>query len=1352
MLHLAKLIWITLINRVYDEFMHRIVKFCHPMILFYIFFKYGIFLSIVVISTLPAFGQAGSSRQGNGPGQSALLFSATMPPSMLSPRFEPNRGQVAGHDGKPVSRIKYIYKAPGMVMGLEKTGFSYVLYTVEQKETPPGNTPGLSPGIAERDRGFREKAEVRYHRVEVEFPGASDKVELLVTDKTGSYANYYLKHCRKGVTGINGYRTVIYKNLYPNIDLVLKTHQSPEGREILKYDIVVHPGGDLSRVRMRYKGMDGLELRNGILTLKTGPGTFTETIPAGIIPGTGDTVKVKYHLEGNTISFIREPGSPGPLIVDPILQWSTYLGGKRDERNNDLSVNDSGNVYITGMTYSSDFPVFGGPYQSSFGGYSDAYLCKFSNNGKPAWSTFLGGSNRDRGKGVASMGSNELFTAGITYSDSFPVTNGAYQTTEKSGSAYLCKFSDSGTLIWSTFLGGSGTDQGLAVATDDSGNAFLTGSTNSSDFPVTPGAYQNSQNAVSEVFVTKFSNNGKLRWSTYLGGINTEIGWDITSASNGDIFITGYTYSKDFPVTAGAYQTTLSKKIDVFLSKFSNNGTLLWSTYLGGKEKDRSSGVAADSAGNVFITGTTESPGFPVTAGAHRTKYGGGRSDAFLTRFSASGSLDWSTFLGDSAYDRGRDVTVRSNGNAIVTGFTASKYFPYTCGTFQVSSGGGSSDAFITEFHPNDSLVRSTYLGGDDSETGQSVETDKSGQVFVVGQTYSNNFPVTGNAWQNSKKGRSDLFLSKLDISVLQTEIAGFKTGNVCSGDPAVFTDTSRVDLYNKIDYKWHFGDGDSSGKQHPAHYYRYPGSYMATLELTMDDRCTDTARKVLFVIPKPAAKITADNVCYGDSMQFTGSNKLAGVSIDTFAWTFGDGDSSYRKSPVRFYRTSGKYTTRLILTSDSGCKDTAGTRVWVHARPSAKFNAQNVCSGDSMHFSGISGVDTGNIVTRKWEFGDGDSSYKVHPVHYYRAPGKYRVTLVVVTDSGCKDTAVKNRYVHSMPDAGFSVAGACLGDSMHFVNKTVPDSGRPYSYYWKFGDGDSSKSKEPLHYYRAPGDYSVTMVAVTGSGCKDSAQAGVAVYPVPVAGFRAGDVCFGDTVRFTDTSKIDSGSIIERRWNYGDGDSGRGINPVHNYRDSGIHYVSLVVTTSAGCRDSTRGSVDIYPLPEATFSFRLLGNRYVEFSPDDSILTRFHWEFGDGNSTTKTAPVHRYPQPDTFTVILSTTNRYGCTSQDSKLVVVSKSGIKGKDTRERPGLKVYPNPSGKSLIIRYKLPRPGNLTLILTGIPGKDKIILYSGRGKAGTNEYRLDHELRDLSPGIYLLRLVTGNTMITRKLVIQK
>jgi hypothetical protein len=387
---------------------------------------------------------------------------------------------------------------------------------------------------------------------------------------------------------------------------------------------------------------------------------------------------------------------------EPSLAWSTFLGGNSYEVAHALALDSLANPVLAGWTLSSDFPTTPGAYDRTFNGNHDVFVAALSASGSALlWSTFLGGSSYEDAHTLALDSLGNPVLAGRTLSSDFPTTPGAYDRTYNGNhDVFVAILSASGSaLLWSTFLGGSEGDSVCGLVLDSSGNPVVAGYTLSSDFPKTPGAYDQTYNGAEDVFVSRLSASGDaLLWSTFLGGSGSDVGSDLALDSLENPVVMGYTLSSDFPKTPGAYDQTYNGSHDVFVSRLSASGSaLLWSTFLGGGGSDVGSALALDSSGSPVVMGYTLSSDFPKTPGAYDQTYNGAE-DVFVSRLSASGdALLWSTFLGGGGSDVGSALALDPSGNAVVTGYTLSSDFPKTPGAYDQTYNGG-HDVFVTKF------------------------------------------------------------------------------------------------------------------------------------------------------------------------------------------------------------------------------------------------------------------------------------------------------------------------------------------------------------------------------------------------------------------------------------------------------------------------------------------------------------------------------------------------------------------------------------------------------------------------------------------------------------------------------
>jgi hypothetical protein len=618
-------------------------------------------------------------------------------------------------------------------------------------------------------------------------------------------------------SNISTYDVVSLGEVYNGIELKLKAY----GNNVEKI-FCVKPGASPEHIKIQLGGAKMVRVNEeGQLEVETELGTveFTKPVAYQEIDGKSVEVDVEYRIqEPEAREQIQNAGSSGAgkhktcnsklmstnaqsefrnpqleygfkvasydrtkdLIIDPLLA-STYLGGSEWDESSSIALDTSGNIYVTGRTNSSNFPTTSGAYDTSYS-YGDVFVSKLDSGLTSLLvSTFLGGSGNESGYSLTLDTHGNVYVTGRTNSSNFPTTSGAYDTSYNSGAydVFISKLnSELTSLIASTYLGGSGpmADRSNSLTLDTSGNIYVTGQTGSTNFPTTSGAYDTSFNGGNDyggdVFVSKL--NGELTSllaSTYLGGSEGDYGSSLALDTSGNVYVTGWTRSTNFPTTSGVYDTSFSDSgyysYDVFVSKLDSGLTsVLASTFLGGSGGDTGYSLALDTSGNVYVTGWTGSTDFPTTSGAYDTSFNGSDEDVFVSKLNSGlTNLFASTYLGGSGNDYVEFLSLDTSGNVYVAGSTGSSDFPTTSGAYDTSRGNKYGGAFVSKL--NGGLTRlfaSTYLGGSGGDTGYSLALDTSGNVYVMGKTDSTDFPTTSGAYDTAFNGGTyDVFVSKLD-------------------------------------------------------------------------------------------------------------------------------------------------------------------------------------------------------------------------------------------------------------------------------------------------------------------------------------------------------------------------------------------------------------------------------------------------------------------------------------------------------------------------------------------------------------------------------------------------------------
>jgi hypothetical protein len=721
-------------------------------------------------------------------------------------RFEANQGQTD-------QQVKFLARGHGYSLFL--TGSEAVL-ELRKPSTATAASIGrdlqlkellLSPEVPDRGRGTSNlrRQSPRPSTVHMNLVGANAKARVVGLGELSGKVNYFVgSDPEKWRSNVSTYSRVRYKDAYPGVDLVYHGNQGQ-----LEYDFVVAPGADPRVITLELKTQHSeAEGQRG----QTETGARIDTDGSLVLPTEGGEVRFHkprvYQLTSDSETqtakryvdshyVLKDEDKVGfevaaydagkALIIDPVLSYSSYLGGSMEDFGNAITVDSDGNIYVTGGTTSANFPTTAVAYQTIYGGdvgggyqsvNGDAFVTKLNPSGSAlVYSTYLGGMGGDTAYGIVVDAAKNVYLTGGTNSLDFPVTAGVYQPSSGGlTDVFVTKLDPTGSsLLYSTHIGVSGEGiRGFGIAVDNTGSVYITGNAGPG-FPTTAGAFQTASNAFTSAYVLKLNPAASAAdYSTFLSGLgvnDVDYGESIAVDNNGNAYVTGYASSTAFPTTAGGYQTVLGAGVDAFVTELNPTGSaLLYSTFLGGSANDEGRGIAVDSSGMAYVAGVTASSNFPTTSGAFQVAFGGGNADAFIAKLdptkSGAASLIYSTYLGGSGDENAEGfpraiLAVDNAGNAHVTGTTTSTDFP-TVNPIQASPGGG-SHAYVAKLNVAGSgLIYSTYLGGNGADFGHAIYVDSGGNAFVTGETGSTNFPTTSNAYQAALGGGADAFVAKI--------------------------------------------------------------------------------------------------------------------------------------------------------------------------------------------------------------------------------------------------------------------------------------------------------------------------------------------------------------------------------------------------------------------------------------------------------------------------------------------------------------------------------------------------------------------------------------------------------------
>lgn len=621
---------------------------------------------------------------------------------------------------------------------------------------------------------FSENIEVNSYVLKYLFQDACE-VEPKGLKPLPHTSNYFLGNDpSRWVTDVLNYQEVLYENLWPGIDL--RYYFSSSG---LKYEFIVHPGGNPDNIKVQVEGHENFLLQKDqlIINLPNGQSLFDNDLIGFYEENIDDRIDVYFMIiDDNTYTFdLGEYDFSKTVVIDPVV-YSTYVGGSTWDYTQDMDYDLLGNTYVTGFTKSSDFPNTTGVYDETFNGMEDIFVFKLNPTGKTlVYSTFIGGNESERGNSIAVDSFGNVFVTGSTYSSDFPVTGNAYdQIYNGSADVYILKLNQTGKkLVYSTLIGDSGLDYSYGLAIDSLGHAYITGNTSSSNFPTTNGSYDRTFGGVFDVFVTKVNASGDdLIYSTFIGGSNEDVGFEIDIDVMGNVYITGYTIKSgplSYPTTPGAYDTIGNSNQEVIVSKINSTGDkLMYSTVVAGGNNEAGISIEVDHKGYIYVVGYTTSTGFPTTPDVYQSTYKGTSSsnEGFILKLNISfDDLIFSSFLGDTGSEYILDIKVNTSGIMYVVGLTDSQNFPVTQFAENKTIGGGGYDAFVTIIISScKDLIYSSFIGGSGFDAGYGIAIRGDMEVYVAGITGSNNFPTTVNAFSRKLKGNYDGFVYKLRI------------------------------------------------------------------------------------------------------------------------------------------------------------------------------------------------------------------------------------------------------------------------------------------------------------------------------------------------------------------------------------------------------------------------------------------------------------------------------------------------------------------------------------------------------------------------------------------------------------
>jgi gliding motility-associated-like protein len=891
--------------------------------------------------------------------------------------FRENKGQWN-------SNVLYKARIPGGNLYLEQNELTYQFYNEEDLT----RIDDLHHGFIKNPQ--HQDSIIRMHAFKAEFLN-SINTNLSPSIARFDYENYFIGNDQtKWASRVKKYEVVKYQEIYEKIGLQFYVKNN-----FLKYDFNVMIGGDPQKIKINYKGVDSIYIKDENLYIKTSVNEIIEQKPYAyqIIRGKEKEVKCRFILKNDTLSFELPRGYKEelPLIIDPALVFASYSGSTVDNWGYTSTFNEAGNLYGGGVSFGTGYPITTGAYQELYGGgQRDISITKFSPDGAALiYSTYLGGNNYENPHSLIVNNNDELLIFGTTNSTNFPVSiNGADTSQNGAYDMFVAKLNASGTvLLGSTYIGGTGND-GLNNVTplkynyaddhrgeiiiDANDDVYVGSVTQSLDFPITGGTIQPTSAGQQDACIFKISSDlTTLNWSTYLGGDSTDAAYSLQLDDVGNILVTGGTVSSNFPTTAGVVQPTFQGYVDGWITKLNNNASsILASTYVGTSNYDQAFFVQLDTANNVYVVGQTTGA-YPITPPSVYNNPGSGQ---FIHKFTPDLSTTvFSTTFGTSSgfVDIALSAFLVNECNYIlVSGWGGQVNYAYSSATSSTTTGlpitanaiqstTDGSDYYLTMFSEDaDTLLFATFFGGNaspDHVDGGTSRFDKKGIVYQAvcascGSVPNTDFPTTPGAWSNIQNGNNcNLGVFKIDLTRLTANAEVYTTPFYCIGDTIDFQNLSN----GGITYYWDFADGNSSTLFEPSHVYDSIGTYTVMLIALDSISCVnqDTDYVDVFIGGPPTAIISPINgICRGDSTQL---NISGGVS---YAWSPNYNISNDSTSnPIVWPDTTTIYT---VISSDSCGSDTNQIAIIVYQKNISVIPDFSICWGQSVQIYATGGIN----------------------------------------------------------------------------------------------------------------------------------------------------------------------------------------------------------------------------------------------------------------------------------------------------------------------------------------------------------------------------------------------------------
>ncbi len=1107
--------------------------------------KKGFILLFLIGSFVDAFSQSDSMRH---------IVTPHVSPSL---RFTENLGQWDNN-------ILFRAQLDGGGLYVEKTGLTFNFY--DKKKYRSLHHGGV---LKAKYKDFTINA----HAYKIYFVGANPDPQVEKLQKGTDYENFYIGNDKKKwKSGVNNFHQIWLRNLYNGIDYEAIT--STAG---LKYNFHVKPNAAIENIKLKYEGVDKIKLKDGALVIKLSVNEIIEQKPYAyqLINGKVKQVVCNYKFKDDVLSFEFPNGynKDHELVIDPVLVFAAQSGSTADNFGMTATFDAASNFYTGGTCFANGYPVTVGSYSLTYtgavaNGNTDVVITKYNPTGTGLlFSTYIGGSSAEIVTSLIVDNSNNLCFYGATGSSNFPMTNGTYDNTFNGGGVlsfvfngttfnngtdiYVGKFNSSGTtLMGCTYLGGTKNDGVNHVNTLN---------------PLPP-----PNPPILEYLPDSLQHN---YGDQYRGEIQVDV--------FNNIYIASSTRSSDFPVTPNAFDNTLGGQQDAIVAKFNPALTqLLYSTFLGGSQNDCGNSLIVNNNQEVYVTGGTCSSNFPTTAGAYATTWFAGIADGYISHLSTTtNSLIQSTFVGSPGgnYDQSYIVQTDRNNNIYVYGQSLGNMPVIPSGTFALYSNPGKHQ-FITRFNSTLSNINmSTVFGSNPSDcdiSPSAFSVDKCDNIYLSGWggNFLNSVPMSGmpllNATQNTTDNY-DFYLMGLSGNASSLLYGSYFGGNL--SQEHVDGGTSRFDPRGVIYQSVCAGcGGNDDFPVSPGAWPNTPGNPNHAAN------CNNGVFKINFQLLVTVSTINTNTVagCLPLTVSFTNATPPTGTNT-SYIWYLGNGQTtSTTINPVITYTTPGTFTVSLVVSDPASCniKDSSVTFITVYPKPVSNFS---LIATPCTNTIATTNSSTGSFTTNpySWNFGDGSPvSTATNPPHTYSVSGTYTVSLTVTDINGCTDVKTNTVSMFNFQPGVASGSVICFGESA-----TIAASGGT-SYTWSPTSQVSNTSiANPVVTPTTTTIYTVTIFNNTGgNNCLKTLTTNVVVNPKPTANFNFSVNPCGGGVYFNDLSTV---NIASWQWSLSATATSTVQNPYNFYTNGGTHTVSLITTNTDGCKD-TLDQVITVPVP----------------------------------------------------------------------------------------------------------------------------------------------------------------------------